>query len=197
MSFKIATLAFAIVLAGALPFGVAYSKQVHVGEPPTALGPAGATLIIIRHAEKPDGGAGLSEAGKNHARAYVAYFQNLEVDGALLHLDNLVATADSHQSIRPRLTLQPLADATGLPLQQPFANNKVDDLAQWLVENAANKTTLISWHHGKMVRLLNDLGADVPGLMPGGHWPSDVYDWTIELKFDQQGRVIYSHKAAQ
>jgi len=43
---------------------------------PSAM-PANATIYLIRHAEKPPSGKGLSPAGQARANAYVQYFQNL------------------------------------------------------------------------------------------------------------------------
>ena len=50
-----------------------------------------ATIWIIRHAEKPAAGAGLSSEGQERAKAYVRYFQNLRLDSLPARLDYLVA----------------------------------------------------------------------------------------------------------
>src|SRR5579863_1551999 len=74
------------------------------------------TVLIVRHAEKPESGFGLTPAGEERARAYVHYFQNLKIDSQSVKLDALFATADSKNSHRPRLTLTPLSETLHLPL---------------------------------------------------------------------------------
>ncbi|MCG2991082.1 hypothetical protein, partial [Escherichia coli] len=76
-------------------------------------GLADATIAIIRHGEKPDSGTGLSPAGEKRAQAYSAYFQHLTLDGRPFRPDTLIATADSKNSARERLTLEPLSQALG------------------------------------------------------------------------------------
>src|SRR6516164_11509611 len=65
-----------------------------------------ATILIIRHAEKPLVGTGLSAEGEVRAKAYVSYFQNFRIGSKPIHLDYLVAADDSEHSQRSRLTLE-------------------------------------------------------------------------------------------
>ena len=111
--------------------------------------------MIIRHAEKPTtaGDRGLSPAGEARARAYADFFRHLEIDGAPIRIGALLASSDSSESARPRLTLEPLAKATGLPLQTPFANKQVKDFARWLEAGPSRGTVVIAWHHGKLAKL--------------------------------------------
>ena len=66
-----------------------------------------AVILVIRHAEKPAKGNELNADGKARAKAYVNYFQNFRVDGEPLKLDYLLAAADSKESHRARLTIEP------------------------------------------------------------------------------------------
>lgn len=160
----------------------------HDGEAGDDPGLANATLLIVRHAEKPaeKGDPGLAPAGAARAKAYASYFRHFAVDGAPVHIDTLVASADSDESARPRLTLEPLSAATGLPIQHDFANKEVKDMAHWL-EATPHGNVLIAWHHGKLTKLIEKLGADPAALLPGGEWPDDVYNWVIELRYDADG----------
>jgi hypothetical protein len=153
-----------------------------------AIGPANATILLVRHAEKPADGAGLTPTGQERAAAYVSYFEHLRIAGEPARIDTLVATADSAKSMRPRLTLTPLGKALGLPVQQPFADDDVKDMAAWLTARPGH-VTLVAWHHGKLPKLLAHLGADPDRLLPGGTWPDDTYDWVIELRYDGQGHL--------
>jgi len=162
--------------------------------PIAVMGPGfqGATLLIVRHAEKPVDGMGLTPAGQRRAQAYANYFTHFTLDGAPIRIDALAATLDSPKSARPRLTLEPLAKATGMPLQTPFADKQVSDMAGWVAHQPPGRTTLIAWHHGQIPNLLAALGADPGALIPGGVWPNDVYDWVVVLRYDSGGKLVVS-----
>lgn len=151
---------------------------------------SGATIFIIRHAEKTGVGSGLSAAGAMRAAAYATYFEHLKLDGKPVHIDSLVASTDSAKSARPRLTLEPLSGATGMPIIQPCASRDITCLVNWLRAQPARQTTLISWHHSKIERILTALGVSETSVLPGGRWPSDFFDWVIALRFDKSGHVI-------
>ena len=154
-------------------------------------GLADATVLIVRHGEKPDTGTGLSPAGEARAKAYVRYFQPMKLDnGTSFRPDMLVATADSADSARERLTLAPLADALKLPIDQRFADKDVKALVKALSGESHGKSILIAWHHGELGKLIKAFGADPKALMPKGKWPDDVFDWVVVLRFDHAGQLI-------
>jgi len=151
------------------------------------------TVLIVRHAEKPEVGRELNARGEQRAAAYADYFTPLKLDGQTLTPERLIATADSAQSIRPRQTLIPLSQRLQLPIEQPFANNDVDNLVSSLRKNNQAKTVLIAWHHGHINKLIAAFGGDGPTLFGQPKWPVDVYDWLIVLRFDDKGQLIQSH----
>lgn len=163
-----------------------------MAQAPAANGLSNATLLIVRHAEKTGYGDGLSAAGDMRAQAYASYFSNFELDGTKLRIDNLVASTDTRKSARPRLTLEPLSLETGVEIVQPCADHAIGQLVEWLKRQPADQTTLISWHHTKMAKLLAALGVNAATLLPQGRWPDDVFDWVVALKFDAQGKLIPS-----
>ena len=175
-------------LLGAAP---AWAKHHHHHDDEAAPGLANVTLLVIRHAEKPaaEGDRGLSPAGEARAKGYATYFQHFEVDGAPVHIDTLIASADSDESARPRLTLEPLSAATGIRIQTPFANKDVKDAAHWIEAGQTHGVALIAWHHGKLAKLLEKLGADPATLLPDGTWSENVYDWVIVLRYDADGQL--------
>ncbi len=113
-----------------------------------------ATILVSRHAEKPakkkKGGPGLAAAGDARAQAYADYFRHFSIDGQKVKLDTLIATADTRHSDRPRETLELLSRAIKVPIQQPFADDEVKDLAGWLADGSANRGILIAWPQGKI-----------------------------------------------
>ena len=149
-----------------------------------------AVILIIRHAEKSEVGPGLSAAGQAHVQGYIRYFQKTAAGSAAPKLSYVVAAADSTNSHRPRLTLQPLAQALGLDLELKFASQQSRELAQELTSRPHGKVILICWRHGKIPDLLQALGAKPNKLLPHGVWPEDDYRRAIELRYDQRGRLL-------
>jgi len=153
-------------------------------------GPKNSAVLIIRHAEDPANGHGLSPRGKERAEAYEDYFQNFTVDGKRREPEAVLVAADSKHSHRPRLTVEPFAKAAKLPIDNRFANKQPADLAAELRANYQGKLILICWHHGQIPAVLRALGAAPETLLPNGKWPRDVYDWVIMVSFDENGHVI-------
>lgn len=149
-----------------------------------------ATILIIRHAEKPEFGAGLSSEGRARAQAYVGYFQNFRLDSKPLRLDYLVAADDSDHSQRTRLTLEPLAESIGLRPDLRFQARQSVELANELRSRMHGKTILICWRHHEIPDLLRALGADPQRLLPDGQWPAQQFGWVLELRYNHQGRLL-------
>lgn len=147
------------------------------------------TILIIRHAEKPDEGLELTPAGNLRARAYVGYFAAFKVDGQPVKLEHVFCTADSKGSHRPRLTVTPLSQALGLPLDNRFKTKNPAALTEEIRSQAHGKALLICWHHGEIPEVLTGLGANPEALLPGGKWPEDIFGWLLELRYDDQGRL--------
>jgi hypothetical protein len=149
-----------------------------------------AEVLIIRHAEKLESGQDLSPAGFQRADAYVRYFGEFKVEGKPLKLDSLFAAADSKNSHRPRLTLEPLSRALHLPIVTNYNNKAPAMLADELKSKPHGHEILVCWHHGKIPELMRDLGADPSALLPDGKWPDDEFGWVIELRYDGDGKLM-------
>jgi hypothetical protein len=159
---------------------------------------AGVTILIVRHAEKPDSGPDLSPAGSARAAAYAQYFNPFRAaPGGPFTPDMLIASRDTTKSDRPELTLKPLGAALRLSIDTRFANRDVKDLAETLRSTAHGKHILIAWHHGHIPKLIRALGGDPDKLLPGGEWPEDVYDWVVELSFDNDGKLTDERKITE
>ena len=166
------------------------SAHRHSAPQSGAPGLVNATVLIIRHAEEAANGRGLSSAGQARAAAYARYFRPFRLGQEQLRVDTLVAAADSRASDRSRLTLEPLGRALAIPVQQPVGPRHVHALARWLGQGAPHRTILIAWHHGDLPDLIAELGADPAALLGRRHWPSNVYDWVVVLRFDRDGTLI-------
>lgn len=149
-----------------------------------------AVILIIRHAEKPDDGNGLSPEGDARAQAYVNYFKNFTMDGQPLKLDYLFAAADSKESRRPRLTIEPASHALHLPIDTRFKNKNFQELADEIESRPHGHAILIAWHHEKIPSLLRALGIDPAQVIPKAKWPEAEFGWLIQLRYDENGRLI-------
>jgi hypothetical protein len=148
------------------------------------------TVLIIRHAEKLETGFDLAPAGFKRADAYVDYFKDFQVDGKPLKIESIFATADTKNSHRPRLTVEPLSKSLHLTPNTSFKNKAADQLADELKTKSHGKEILICWHHGQIPELIKDLGANPEILLPKGKWPEDQFAWVIELKYDTEGKLV-------
>jgi hypothetical protein len=145
-------------------------------------GPKNAVVLIIRHAENPDSGRGLSPRGEQRAEAYKDYFQNFNVDSKQLTPNVIFAAKDSRPSGRPRLTVEPFANTAGLEIDSRFGSSQSAALAAELQASQEGKRILICWRHGQIPDLLRALGAEPETVLPNGKWPGRVYD--------QEGHLI-------
>jgi hypothetical protein len=151
---------------------------------------ANAVVLIIRHGEKPDDGDQLAPAGVARANDYVKYFEDYKVDGQPLHLDHLFATKDSKGSARERLTIEPLAQALGLKIDNRYKNKEYSELATDMKTHSYGHEMLICWHHGTIPELITALGGDAAKIIGAAKWPGSHFDWVVELHYDADGHVI-------
>lgn len=151
---------------------------------------ANATVLVIRHAEKPPHGRSLTPAGFARARAYTLYFNPFRADGLTLRINALYAGADTKGSIRPRLTLEPLSHALRLPLNTQFGTDNPAALVHALRTRPHGNHILIAWRHHHIPLLLTALGADPDTLLPHGKWPGSVFDWVVYLRYNAAGRLV-------
>jgi len=155
-------------------------------------GPKNSVVLIIRHAEDADSGDGISPLGEKRAEAYQNYFLNFSVDSKRREPQAIFAAKDSSKSHRPRLTVEPFAKAAKLKIDTRFGNNDSNELAADLRANQQGKVILICWRHPYIPALLRALGANPQTFLPDGKWPGSVYNWVIQLSFDQDGHLIPS-----
>ena len=161
---------------------------------------ANSNILLIRHAERPDSGPGISPAGRARANAYVNYFKNYTLGGTSpgvpVEIGHLFAAADSSESERPSLTITPLALALGLAVDTRFKDKDYKARAGHLFGHVhfANSGILICWHHEHLIRLAAALGVDADTLPAASawpdNWPDDVFGWLLQISYDADGKVI-------
>ena len=145
---------------------------------------ANSTVLLVRHAEKPDTGSGLAPMGQARAEGYAAYFPSLPLDTT--GYDHLFASSDSSKSQRPRLTLTPLAEALNMRIEMPYADKDYESLATTLLGSTdyTSNNIVICWHHGKILDLADLL---LKGQTPPWpkKWPDDIFGWLLWISYDK------------
>jgi hypothetical protein len=153
-------------------------------------GPRSGVILVIRHAEKPAQGPDLSAEGQERAKAYPAYFKTLTIGDKPVAFDSIYASADSKNSQRPRLTVEPLSRSLNLRIHNKFKDKDFEQLAAEISLKQNDKCVLVCWHHGEIPGLLGALGADPDVLLPKSKWPADEFGWALQLRYDEKGRLI-------
>ena len=140
-------------------------------------------ILLMRHAEKPDDASNvhLSPAGLQRAGRLASY-----IPQTFGKPDFLFAAADSEQSRRPVETIEPLSQATGVPIDSTVANGHHDFLANELMTKPRyeGQRIVICWHHESMRHFSRELGG-AKGDCPDP-WAEDLFN--LILQFDYQNR---------
>jgi len=149
-------------------------------------------VLIIRHAEKPASGPGLSPLGEARAQAYTSFFRPFADAAPAIPpftVDALHAGADSPHSARPRLTLEPLSRLLHLPIDSSIGTSDSAGLVRRLQREPHGPRPLLCWRHRELPLLLRALGADPDLLLPEGKWPIEDFRSIALLTFDGKGRL--------
>ena len=149
----------------------------------TAALAAPAQVLIIRHAEKPEDGNGLSEKGFKRALALVQYFKsNPDVTqhgtpAAIFAMK----PKDENGSIRAIQTVSPLAQNLGLPIFSSILRDDLNSLVSKVMTDQSynGKMVLICWEH----KVIPDM-AKIFGVNPRpSDWPGDDFETVFEIDF--------------
>ena len=181
------------LLATQFGFGQQGAKKDALGgdKRPTA---GKSIILLIRHAEKPASGTGLTPEGAKHAKAYEDLFAHYRLEGRSLKIDALFAAKDSENSARSRLTLTPLSNALRLPLNTEYDGKKFDQLASRLrSDDYKGRTVIVCWKHGEILALAKALGVNSEKLPAAARWPAawpdGEFHWLLQIVRDESGAV--------
>lgn len=157
------------------------------------------SIMLMRHAEEPDGDASpsLSPRGWQRAGALVRWLAPLGLPGPsgplaappapLATPRRIVAAArsDAHPSTRAHDTVAPLAQALQLEVEQPFDSDAdTRRTAAWL--RSLDAAVLVCWRHDALPALARallppDRASAVPAV-----WPEERFDlvWVLQPRSD-------------
>jgi hypothetical protein len=114
-----------------------------------------------------------------------------------LKLNYLFAAADSKESQRARLTIEPTSKMLGLAIDSQFEDGQFQKLADEIRAKPHGQNILICWHHGEIPQLVQALGADPGRLFPKGKWPDEVFNWVVELRYDSNGHLTKASRGSE
>jgi hypothetical protein len=158
------------LLTGTLPPGFATPKNV----------------IIIRHAEKIQGGNELNVQGFERAGALPYYFSAnpLYNNPSPTHIF-ATALEGADSSVRPIQTCSPTANHYDLKLNIDFKHTETKELAEEILRNPKydNSTVLICWSHRHIRPIVLALGGEDPG-----KWPKEIFDEVYLLTYDTSAK---------
>jgi hypothetical protein len=163
--------------------------------------PRAAKILLIRHAEKPDGVTkgvsqsgdaaekNLSVSGWQRAGALACLFappEGMTVNKALATPNSIFASHSS--SDRPLSTVLPLARKLNIEVNLEYGKGDEPRLCE--KAKGCSGTVLISWQHDYMATVANGI-LDSDSIAPQ-NWPKDRFDliWIFDL--DQTGRYQFT-----
>jgi len=162
-----------------------------------------ATLIFVRHGEKPAEGLGqLNCKGLNRALALPAVIAAKYGKPDAVYAPDPGEQKDdrghAYYYVRPLATVEPTAIQFGLPIQTPYGHSHTNALEKTLLAPTwRNRTVLIGWEHREIETLVRKIvaehggtAADVP------KWKSADFDSIYVVRVDWSSgapRVRFSH----
>ena len=136
-----------------------------------------ATIVVLRHAEKP-GKKGDPDLA---VRGWMRALGLSKLLPARFRPDFIFASTSSKNSDRPYETIRPTARKLGLKIRTQFADRQTKKIARELDRKRyAGKTVVICWHHGEIPKLIERLGR----VSPYRKWPPAVFDRLIVIDDD-------------
>ena len=151
-----------------------------------------AAILIVRHGEKPGDNSDphLNDVGRVRADMLAKTFPSLYPNLAVLF-----AAAASTNSNRSYETIEPLAKAMRLVVNNSFSNGQHSELAEYILrgsEDYGGKTILICWHHEKIpVLARDDLGQEGAPTF----WSDDVFDQIWQIDYSSDGHSTFTINA--
>jgi hypothetical protein len=154
------------------------------------------TIVLLRHAEKPNEGLGqLSCQGLNRSLALPeVLLKNFGKPDAIFAPNPSIKKMDhgvKYPYIRPLATIEPTAIRVGLPVNIEWGFDDIESLKQALMDSSLkNSTVFVAWEHHLLdeiaKRILSNLHAS-PEIVPT--WRSDDFDsiYVITISEDSSG----------
>jgi hypothetical protein len=151
------------------------------------------TLVIIRHAEKPDQGLGLLTCrGLNRALLLPDFFAaNFQRPDHIFAPNPAVKVTEIHGDgrrydyVRPLLTIGPTAIRFGVPINTQLPFNDPGLLADTLLDPQYHKDTVyVAWEHSNLVAFAEIMLKRFHNTASVPDWPNGDYDTVYVFRVD-------------
>lgn len=166
------------LIVPALVWGALALLRGPSGEVAPATHPA--RILLMRHAEKPDDPEDfhLSDTGRVRAQKLASY-----IPKTFGKPDIIFAARRSKRSNRSVETMEPLAAATGVPVDKTYDDDKPKALIARLISDTAlaGKTVVICWHHSDLPKIARSLG--VPEASVPDDWDPQDFKTIIDIRY--------------
>jgi len=155
---------------------------------PTILFAAPAQVILIRHAETPEGTNSLSLKGRERAAAFVPFFNSTPEANFYGLPTAIFAPSDAPDA---KQTVQLLSDKIAVPLTNTYLIKQVDQLSQEILTNPdyEGHMVLVCTRQEQIPALAAKLGAK----KTPKKWDADSYDRMWILTFSDAGEVTFKN----
>lgn len=165
----------------------------------TGVAHADATIVILRHGEKPAAGLGqLNCQGLQRAlRLPGKIIRTYGTPAAIYAPNPAVKKADlgrDYNYIRPLATIEPLAIQAGMPVQLDWSMKQTDELAAHLLSQTGLQ--VVAWEHHWAVKLARELvrrGGGNAEAVPA--WPGNDFDSLYVVRVDSAGKARFTREA--
>lgn len=140
-------------------------------------------IIIIRHAEDPEDGPGLSTRGLERAMALAPFFQGEDYGLTKANVGAVYAAKISKKSMRSYQTCLPTARALEKEMITNYTSEDLKNIASEILNKSAynNKIILICWKHEDIYELTKAFGVTTAP----SKWPGSKYDRVYLISFEQ------------
>ncbi len=143
-----------------------------------------ASIILMRHGEKPDQGNELSERGWQRAKALPTLFDRIGSPVALYGM----SPKNDDGSIRAIQTLKYVAEKFKLVIQSDFNKKETVQLISDIKKNKIydGKIVVICWEHKYIIEI-----AQLLGVTQNINWPGKQFDRYWRLDYSPQGVLTH------
>ena len=143
-------------------------------------------VIIIRHAEKIQGGIRLNLQGLERTGALPYYFSGTPLYNNPAPTHVFATALDKPDSpVRTIQTCTPIANHYNVPLNIDFKHTETKEIAEEILKNPKynDSTVLMCWSHGHIRPIVLALGGEDPG-----EWPKEIFDQVYLLTYDHSDK---------
>lgn len=144
------------------------------------------TIVIVRHAEKPDSNLGqLTCQGLNRSLLLPDYFKTYFPKPDYIFAPDPAVKNKQWSYVRPEATIEPTAIRLGLPVNTQIGFNQPAELVDHLLQDKYHSAVIyVAWEHVNIQKIARILLERFHSSVQITHWSNDDYNRVYEFKID-------------